>query len=260
MSDELTGQVAIVTGAGSGLGEASAKCLAEAGASVVVNDIHQSEAERVAMSIVAAGGVAVAMAADISKSSEVSRLVSATVELLGGLDIMHANAGVERYKTLETTTDEDIDYLIGVDLRGALLCARHAIPAIRSRGGGSIIFTSSVQATHSLPGCVVYAAAKAGLVAAARTLALEVGVDGIRVNSVSPGTHDTPMLSRNFDSYETDEALEVIESIKQANALKRIGTAEDIGNAVVFLSSAKAAYITGINLVVDGGFTAVKKL
>lgn len=260
MSDELTGQVAIVTGAGSGLGEASARCLSEAGASVVVNDIRQSEADRVAMSIVAAGGIAVAMAADISKSSEVSRLVSSTVELLGGLDIMHANAGVERYKTLETTTDEDIDYLIGVDLRGALLCARHSIPAIRSRGGGSIIFTSSVQATHSLPGCVVYAAAKAGLVAAARTLALEVGVDGIRVNSVSPGTHDTPMLSRNFDSYETDEALEVIESIKQANALKRIGTAEDIGNAVVFLSSAKAAYITGINLVVDGGFTAVKKL
>lgn len=260
MERHLEGKVAVVTGAGSGLGEASARCLAAAGASVVVNDVDAEQAQRVAGSIDESGGRALAVVADIADSAEVARLVDTAVREFGGLDIMHANAGVERYKTLESTTDEDMDFLLGVDLRGALLCARHSIPAIRSRGGGSIVFTSSVQATHSLPGCVVYAAAKAGVVAAARTLALEVGEAGIRVNSVSPGTHDTPMFVRNFDNYDTDVALNVLESIKQANALKRIGTAEDIGNAVVFLCSDLAGYITGTNLVVDGGFTAVKKL
>ena len=260
MGIRLDRKVAIVTGAGSGLGEGTAACLAAAGARVIVNDIQPEEAQRVAEALVSRGFEAKAVAANIADSTEVAHLVDAAVEAFGGLDIMHANAGVERYLPLEQTTDQDMDFLLSVDLRGALLCARQAIPALRRRGGGNIIFTSSVQATHSLPGCVVYAAAKAGVVAAARTLALEVGVDGIRVNSVSPGTHDTPMFTRNFDSYQTDEALEVLESIRAANALRRIGTAGDIGNAVVFLCSDEANYITGINLVVDGGFSAVKKL
>lgn len=260
MTLRLDGKIAIVTGAGSGIGEGAARCLAQAGAMVVVNDISADDADRVAADLLAAGFEAMSFAADISQSRDVAALVAATIGHFGGLNIMHANAGVERYLPLESTTDADMDFLLSVDLRGALICAREAIPALREQGGGSIVFTASVQATHSLPGCVVYAAAKAGLIAAARTLAIEVGGDGIRVNCVSPGTHDTPMFTRNLDAYPTEEAREVLTSIKAANTLGRIGTVEDIGNGVVYLCSDEASYVTGTNLVIDGGFSAVKKM
>jgi NAD(P)-dependent dehydrogenase (short-subunit alcohol dehydrogenase family) len=122
-----------------------------------------------------------------------------------------------------------------------------------------MVFTSSVQATHSLPGCVVYAAAKAGVIAAARTLALEVGPLGIRVNAISPGTIDTPMLRRDLGDMNVEQADAFLEAVRAANALGSIGLPTDISDAVVFLCSDNAKYITGTNLVVDGGFTAVKK-
>jgi NAD(P)-dependent dehydrogenase (short-subunit alcohol dehydrogenase family) len=131
---------------------------------------------------------------------------------------------------------------------------------MRRRGGGSIIITSSVQATHSLPGCVVYAATKAGVVAAARTLALEIGRDNIRVNTVSPGTIDTPMLSRDLADMDVDHVEDFVQRVKDANALGRIGTVEEVGKVVVFLAGDQASYVTGANIVVDGGFTAVKRL
>jgi NAD(P)-dependent dehydrogenase (short-subunit alcohol dehydrogenase family) len=256
----LDGKVAAVTGAGAGLGEGSALRLAAAGAAVVVNDLDPDAAQAVARRVVEEGGQALAVPGDIGEEGLPQALVDAAVKAFGGLDVMHANAGVERYKPLEETTTSDMDYLLDVDLKAALRCASVAIPQLRLRGGGSIVFTSSVQATHGLPGCVVYAAAKAGLVAAARTLAVEVGPDAIRVNTVSPGTHDTPMFRRNFEHYDTEDAKSVIDSVAAANALGRIGTADDIGNAVVFLVSEMGAYVTGTNLVVDGGFSAVKKM
>ena len=256
----LNGKVAVVTGAGAGLGEASALCLGRAGAAVVVNDLSADAANAVADSIREQGGRAVASSGDAGDWSAARRAVELAVSEFGKLDIVHANAGVERYLPLEDTSEEDMDYLLDVDLKGALALAKFAIPHLRDSGGGSIIFTSSVQATHGLPGCVVYAAAKAGICAAARTLAVEVGPSGIRVNAINPGTHDTPMFRRNFDHYDTDSKHDAIHSIELANALGRIGTADDIGHAVVFLASDESAYITGTTLVVDGGFSAVKKL
>lgn len=256
----LNGKVAVVTGAGAGLGEASAMCLARAGAAVVVNDLSSEAAEAVTDRICDMGGQAVASSGDAGDWNTARRAVDLAIGEFGRLDVVHANAGVERYLPLEDTSEDDMDFLINVDLKGALALAKFAIPHLRTSGGGSIIFTSSVQATHGLPGCVVYAAAKAGICAAARTLAVEVGQFGIRVNAINPGTHDTPMFRRNFDHYDTDSQQEAIHSIELANALGRIGTAEDIGHAVVFLASEESAYITGTTLVVDGGFSAVKKL
>jgi NAD(P)-dependent dehydrogenase (short-subunit alcohol dehydrogenase family) len=255
---DLQDKVAIVTGAGSGLGRASALALAAAGAAVVVNDVDEAGAAETQRQVGEAGGTASVELGDVSVPADVRRLVAAAEERYGGLDVMHANAGVERYENLETFAEVDLDLLLDVDLKGALLCAQAAIPALRRRGGGSIIFTSSVQASHSLPGCVVYAAAKAGLVAAARTLALEVGPDGIRVNTVSPGTIDTPMLRRDLADMAVGEQEDFLQRVRDANTLRRIGEPSEIGDAIVFLVSDRASYITANDLVVDGGFTAVK--
>ena len=256
--DQLIGKVAIVTGAGSGIGRGSAISIAKAGAAVVVNDISEDDANDTTRVISEAGGVAKVHIGDVSKPEDVGCMVDLAVAEFGGLDVMHANAGVERYVNLEQMTKADMDRLVEVDLIGVLLCAQYAIAPMKKRGGGSIIFTSSVQATHSLPGCVVYAAAKAGVIAAARTLSLEVGGYGIRVNAISPGTIDTPMLTRDLADMNTSESDAFLGRVKSANTLGRIGTVEEVGAAVVFLASDSSSYISGTNIVVDAGFTAVK--
>ena len=254
----LAGKVAIVTGAGSGIGRGSAVALAGAGAAVVVNDIAIETAGGTVDEIVAAGGAAVADGGDVSRPGDVAAMVQRAVDTYGGLDVLHANAGVERYVDLEQMSEVDMDLLLDVDLKGVLLCAQYAIAPMRARGGGSMIFTSSVQASHSLPGCVVYAAAKAGVVAAARSLTLEVGRDNIRVNAISPGTIDTPMLTRDLADMNVDEAEGFMERVYAANTLGRVGSVEELGALVVFLASDAASYISSTNIVIDAGFTAVK--
>ena len=155
-------------------------------------------------------------------------------------------------------SDDDIDWILDTDLRGALLCAQCAIPALQARGGGSIVFTSSVQAYTTMPGCVVYGAAKAGLVAAARALAVEVGRDGIRVNTIAPGTVDTPMLERDLSGMNQEEAGGFLDKVRRANALGRIGDVSEIASVLVFLASDASSYVTGTTIVADGGFLAVK--
>jgi NAD(P)-dependent dehydrogenase (short-subunit alcohol dehydrogenase family) len=155
---------------------------------------------------------------------------------------------------------EEMDLVLETDLRGALLCAQQSIPALRAAGGGSIIFLSSVQAFVTLPGCVPYAAAKAGLVAAARALAVEVGRDGIRVNTIAPGTIDTPMLQRDLSGMNRDEAEQFRQRVNDANALGRVGRPEEIAACVEFLASDASSYVTGTTLVADGGYLAVKRL
>jgi NAD(P)-dependent dehydrogenase (short-subunit alcohol dehydrogenase family) len=154
--------------------------------------------------------------------------------------------------------DEDLQRVLEVNLQGPLLCAREGLKQMLPLRYGNIIFVSSVQATHSLPGCVAYSATKAGLVAAARTLSLEAGPHGIRVNSVSPGTIDTPMLRRDLTHMNTQEVSEFLERVKSANTLGRIGRVEEIASVVEFLISNESSFINGTDIVVDGGFKAVK--
>jgi NAD(P)-dependent dehydrogenase (short-subunit alcohol dehydrogenase family) len=258
VSRALDQRVAVVTGAGAGLGRASALALAGAGASVVINDIDPAGLEVTARLVSEIGGVSTTCVGDVSKAADVINLMQSAVAAYGGIDVVHANAGVGLYELLEQMTEADMDRVIAVDLKGVLLCAQHALPHLRRRGGGSLIFTSSVQATHSLTGCVVYAATKAGVVAAARTLALEVGKYNIRVNTVSPGTIDTPMFHRDLKDMNLKDVDAFRARVDRANALGRVGLPNEIGDAVVFLASDASSYITASNLVVDGGFTAVK--
>ena len=154
---------------------------------------------------------------------------------------------------------EEMRSQIDVNLMGHLYCAKAALPLLGAASGGSIVFTASVQGHVTLPGCVPYAAAKAGLMAVARALAVELGAKGIRVNTVSPGTIDTPMLRRDLSGMSHEKIDDFLKQVRGANALGRIGEAREIADVVVFLCSERASYITGEDILVDGGFLAVKK-
>jgi NAD(P)-dependent dehydrogenase (short-subunit alcohol dehydrogenase family) len=254
----LAGKVAAVTGAGSGIGRGIAAALAAAGARIVGNDVEPEGLDETLELVRGAGSGGVACLGDVRRRGDVQHIVDAASSAFGGLDIMVANAAVGLYADLEEMTEDDLDRIIDVDLKGALTCAQLAIPALRDRGGGSIVFVTSVQAYAPLRGCVAYGAAKAGLVAAARALAVEVGEDGIRVNAIAPGTIDTPMLARDLDGMNTADAAGFLDRVRAANALGRIGTVDEVADVVVFLVSDAARYVTGATIVADGGFLAVK--
>jgi NAD(P)-dependent dehydrogenase (short-subunit alcohol dehydrogenase family) len=252
VSGELDGKVALVTGAGSGIGLATTLAFEAAGASVVGMDLSADGlAER--------DGVA-ASVGDVRSRADVAAAVALARERFGGLDVVFANAAVSIYEEFEHESEETIDLILDTNLKGALLCAQLAIPELRRRGGGSIVFVSSVQAYVTLPGCVPYAASKAGLVAAAGALAPEVGRHGIRVNAIAPGTIDTPMLHRDLSGMNREEADAFLRRVQEANALGRIGRPEEIAQVAVYLASDASSYVTGETIVADGGYLKVKKI
>jgi len=256
----LEGRVAIVTGAGSGIGRGSSMVLAQSGARVVVNDVNAETGAETVDLIRKGGGEATFIKADVGCSEAVKSLVAQTEDTYDKLDIMYSNAGFTIYEDLEDLTDADLQSLVDTNFMGFLFCAKHSVPAMKRAGGGSIVFCSSVLNTIGFPQCVVYSAAKAAMIGAARTLAVEVGKHNIRVNVVSPGTINTPLLARDMKDMNVDEVENYLENVKNASALGRIGEPEDIGNAVAWLSSQEANYITGVNLYIDGAFTAVKPI
>lgn len=251
--------VALVTGAGAGIGAASARAFAAAGYAVVLSDRDAASSEAAAGALTADGFTTSSERCDISSPDDVDALLQAVDRLHGRLDAVHANAGYSAYKRLEEMTVDEIRTQLDVNLLGHLLVVRAATPLLVRSGGGSIVFTASVQGHITLPGCAPYAAAKAGLMAVARALSVELGDRGIRVNTVSPGTIDTPMLRRDLSGMNTSEAAAFMERVEGANALGRVGEAQEIADVVVFLCSDAASYVTGADVPVDGGFLRVKK-
>jgi NAD(P)-dependent dehydrogenase (short-subunit alcohol dehydrogenase family) len=252
------GTVAAVSGAASGIGRATAIALATAGADVVLADLDGNGLEVTAGEVASTGQRVASVICDVADDEQVPRITETALSRFGGLDVMVANAAVSMYRDFATIEQSEFSQILRTNLDGALLCARHAMEPMADRGGGSIVFISSVLAFVGLPGQVAYSAAKGGLVAAARTLALEAGPSGIRVNAIAPGTIDTPMLARDTSSMDLHGVADFQARIDAANALGRVGRPEEVADAVLFLASPMSSYITGTTIVVDGGFLALK--
>jgi NAD(P)-dependent dehydrogenase (short-subunit alcohol dehydrogenase family) len=240
---ELEGKVALVTGAARGIGRAIALRLAAAGAAVAVADLDEDGARKVAAEI--AGARSLALGGDVALEADAHALVDRTVAGLGSLDVLVNNAGIWVIKPLEQTTPEEWDRQHAINLRGIYLLCRRAIPALR-RGPGCIVNVASMAAIRFTVPHVAYAASKAGVVATTRDLAVELAPDRIRVNAVAPGPIDTRGLAAGLSGEERRQ-------FEARFLLGRIGRPEDIAEAVAFLASERASYITGITLPVTGG-------
>jgi NAD(P)-dependent dehydrogenase (short-subunit alcohol dehydrogenase family) len=255
MGDRLQGKVAIVTGAGSrgpglGNGKAAAILFAREGARVLCVDQALARAEETVELIRAEGGEAAGLAADVTRGEECRAMVQAAVARWGGLDVLHNNVGIESRRDLLDTTEEEWDRVLEVDLKSVFLATQAAAPAIIARGGGSVICVSSI-AGHRGHGRTAYAAAKAGIEGFVRTVAVQLGPQGVRINAIAPGTVWTPMV----------EGLgpEARERRRKASPLGTEGTGWDVGWGAVYLASDESRWVTGQVLVIDAGLTATTR-
>jgi NAD(P)-dependent dehydrogenase (short-subunit alcohol dehydrogenase family) len=247
----LNNKVALITGAASGIGAATAKLFAREGAKIIIADIQEDAAEKVAASICTDGGDAIAIATDISNSQQVQALFDKAIDAYGRLDILHCNAGVLIVGSADTPSEEHWYKTLAVNLTGTYLCVKYALPLLKQGKNSNIIITASVSGLMGEPDLMAYDTVKGGLVNLTRQLAVEYAKDGIRVNSVCPGWIDTPFNDPIYELTLLDES-----SLGEIIPLARQGTPEEIASAVLFLASDEASYITGHNLVVDGGLTA----
>jgi NAD(P)-dependent dehydrogenase (short-subunit alcohol dehydrogenase family) len=250
----LENRVAIVTGAASGIGEASARRFAAEGASVIVADVRGAKAEGVAQSIRDAGGEACAVEVDVAQAASVEAMVRAAIERYGRLDVLFNNAGTLRPGTAVDLSVDDWDLVMAVNVRSVFLGAKYAVPHMIAQGGGSIINTASVSGLHGDGGAVCYAASKAAVINLTRALATDHSPYGVRVNAICPGTIQTPPVKRMM------EHPGVLDLNIKAHALRRLGRPDEIAAAAVWLASDESSFVTGEAIVVDGGLRAQSPL
>ena len=250
----LDGKVALITGMAAGIGRATYEALAEAGAGVMGCDVR-AEGEEVAAALRARGLETTFSVADVSRREDVERLVAEAVERFGGLDVVVNNAAVGVFrKTVESTEEDEWDRTLAVNLKSVYLVSRAAVPHLRARGGGSIVNVSSVHAFATTEGVAAYAAAKGGVLALTRQMALDLARDKIRVNALIPGAVETSMLQQH--AALEGKSYEELGFVFDERKIGRIGRPEELARAMLFLASEESSFMTGAPLIVDGGLLA----
>jgi NAD(P)-dependent dehydrogenase (short-subunit alcohol dehydrogenase family) len=247
----FTGKVAFVTGAGTGIGRATALAFAREGARVAVVGLTDVDNQETVRLIEQQGGKAVAATCDVTRTEDVKAALATTIDTFGRLDYAFNNAGVEQKPALAADLEEaEWDRILDTDLRGLFLCLKHEIPLILAQGGGAIVNTSSGAGVIGIPKSLAYTAAKHGVIGLTRSAALDYAPQNIRINAVCPGYIDTPMMDRFTGDTPEGRAKVVAEE-----PIGRMGTPEEIANAVIWLCSDASSFVVGHALVVDGGQT-----
>ena len=246
-------KVGIVTGAGAGIGRATALLLTKEGARVCVVDAIADAGEAVALEIKAAGGEAFSAPADVSSNRDCQAIVEATVKRWGRLDFLCNIAGIVLGGVVDQTSEEDWNKSIDVNLKSIYLVSRHSLPLLKKSGGGSIVNMASVAGLMGVKNRAAYSASKGGVIALTKSMAIDYVEDNIRVNSICPGTVDSPSLQKRLESLPDPVAAR--RDFISRQPMKRFGRAEEIANAVLFLCSDESSFITGIELIVDGGMS-----
>jgi meso-butanediol dehydrogenase/(S,S)-butanediol dehydrogenase/diacetyl reductase len=249
----LEQKVAIITGAGAGIGRATALLFAREGASIVAVDVNGQSLDELSKSLAAYPGAFMTAVADVSKRDEVEGVIVAAIERFGKIDILFNNAGIVPRGTVDQTSEDEWDRAMDINVKSTYLFSHGVIPIFRKLGGGVILNTASATALRAVPDRACYTASKGAVIALSRSMALDHARENIRVNCLCPGTVDTPSLAQRLSSFPNPDDARANFIARQP--MGRFGTAEEVAEAALYLVSAEAAFVTGIAFAIDGGLS-----
>ena len=243
----LKDKTAVITGSGKGLGEAMALLFSREGAKIVVFDIDEGAGRETVEQIRGQGGEAIFVHGDVSNPDDAVRVIDATVNAYGRVDVLVNNAGIHVDRTVADTTEEEWDRILGVNLKGVFLCSKAAIPQMRRQGGGNIISISSISGLIGQLNQAAYNASKHGIIGLVRCMAYDHALENIRANAICPGVMNTPLVASVPEEH--------IAPYRKTSLLERFAEPSEVANAALFLASDESSYVTGSAMVVDGGYT-----